>query len=138
MKAHNVHMERRTLTSTDGSAALADGGGPHPTAVLTQALVRAGKELGLTQADVGAIVGRDRTALSRGAIEPSSKSGELALLLIRVYRALFVLVGGDAAQMRHWMRTHNLHVGGVPADLVRTVPGLMRVVEYLDAIRGRV
>ena len=30
------------------------------------------------------------------------------------------------------------HVGGVPAELVRTVPGLVRVVEYLDAIRGRV
>ena len=29
-------------------------------------------------------------------------------------------------------------VGGVPVELIRTVPGLMRVVEYLDAIRGRV
>ena len=133
-----VRMERQPLSPTAGTAALADGGTPQPAPVLTQALVRAGKELGLTQADVGAIVGRDRTALSRGAIEPNSKSGELALLLIRAYRALFVLVGGDAAQMKHWMRTHNLHVGGVPAELVRTVPGLMRVVEYLDAIRGRV
>jgi hypothetical protein len=26
----------------------------------------------------------------------------------------------------------------VPAELVRSVPGLVRVVEYLDAIRGRV
>lgn len=130
-------MERHGFSPT-GTAALADGAVPQPAPVLTQALVRAGKELGLTQADVGAIVGRDRTALSRGAIEPDSKSGELALLLIRAYRALFVLVGGDAAQMKHWMRTHNLHVGGIPADLVRTVPGLMRVVEYLDAIRGRV
>jgi hypothetical protein len=46
-------------------------------------------------------------------------------------------VGGEPRQMKHWMHTHNLHVGGIPADLVRTVPGLMRVVEYLDAIRGR-
>jgi hypothetical protein len=36
------------------------------------------------------------------------------------------------------MHTHNLHVGGVPAELIRTVPGLVRVVEYLDSIRGRV
>ena len=113
---------------------------PEPTAgpVLSRALVQAGKELGLTQADLGAIVGRDRTALSRGAIEPGTKSGELALLLIRVYRALYVLVGGEPRQLKHWMHTHNLHVGGVPAELVRTVPGLRRVVEYLDAIRGRV
>lgn len=131
-------MERRTPVSTANSGAIADGLTPRAAPVLTQALVRAGKDLGLTQAEVGAIVGRDRTALSRGSIEPDSKSGELALLLIRAYRALFVLVGGEPRQMKHWMRTHNLHVGGVPADLVRTVSGLMRVVEYLDAIRGRV
>jgi hypothetical protein len=131
-------MERRTPLPTAGSTALADGVTPRAGLVLTKALVRAGKDLGLTQAEVGAIVGRDRTALSRGAIEPDSKSGELALLLIRAYRALFVLVGGEPRQMKHWMRTPNLHVGGVPAELVRTVPGLMRVVEYLDAIRGRV
>jgi Protein of unknown function (DUF2384) len=106
--------------------------------VLTRALVKAGKELGLTQSELGSIVGRDRTALSRGAVAPDTKSGELALLLIRIYRALFVLVGGEPRQMKHWMHTHNHHVGGVPAELVRTVPGLMRVVEYLDAVRGRV
>jgi Protein of unknown function (DUF2384) len=111
---------------------------PDPTAVLTQALITAGKELGLTQAELGAVVGRDRTALNRKSIEPGTKSGELALLLLRVYRALYVLVGGDPRQMKHWMHTHNLHVGGVPAELIRTVPGLVRVVEYLDAIRGRV
>jgi hypothetical protein len=127
----------RPLQMTD-SAALAEGGSPRPGPVLTRALVQAGKELGLTQADLGAIVGRDRTALSRRAIEPDSKSGELALLLIRAYRALFVLVGGEPRQMKHWMHTHNHHVGGTPAELVRTVAGLMRVVEYLDAIRGRV
>lgn len=130
-------MERHRSRSDTSATAVADDS-PRPGSVLSMALVRAGKELGLTQADIGVVVGRDRTALSRGAIEPNSKSGELALLLIRAYRALFVLVGGEPRQMRHWMHTHNLHVGGVPAELVRTVPGLMRVVEYLDAIRGRV
>ena len=118
--------------------AVADGANLRPAEVLTRALVKAGKELGLTQADLGAIVGRDRTVLSRGALEPDTKSGELALLLIRAYCALFVLVGGESRQMKHWMHIHNHHVGGVPAELVRSVPGLMRVVEYLDAIRGRV
>jgi hypothetical protein len=129
-------MERNSTTL--GAHAVADGANLRPAEVLTRALVKAGKELGLTQAELGSIVGRDRTALSRGALEPGTKSGELALLLIRAYRALFVLVGGEPRQMKHWMHTHNHHVGGVPAELVRSVPGLMRVVEYLDAIRGRV
>jgi hypothetical protein len=131
-------MERNRPIAVRTAAAIADSGAAQPSVVLTRALVKAGKELGLTQADIGAIVGRDRTALSRGTIEPQTKSGELALLLIRAYRALYVLVGGDARQMKHWMRTGNHHVGGVPAERVRNVPGLMRVVEYLDAIRGRV
>src|SRR4051794_25635538 len=115
-----LHMERIHRMQSQTSSAVADLG-LEPAGVLTPALIKAGKELGLTQADVGAIVGRDRTALSRGAIEPQSKSGELALLLVRAYRALFVLVGGDPHQMKHWMHTANHHVGGVPAELIKTV-----------------
>ncbi len=126
---------RSTTGRTDSAATVAD---PLPGEVLTRALIAAGRDLGLTQVDLGRIVGRERTALNRKAIEPSTKSGELALLLIRAYRALYVLVGGEPRQLKHWMHTHNHHVGGVPAELVRTVPGLVRVVEYLDAIRGRV
>ena len=129
-------MERNS--SNLAGHAVADGASLSAAGVLAFALVKAGKELGLTQAELGSIVGRDRTALSRGALEPGSKSGELALLVIRAYRALFVLVGGEPRQMKHWIHTHNLHVGGVPAELISSVPGLVRVVEYLDAIRGRV
>ncbi|MGH8161816.1 MAG: MbcA/ParS/Xre antitoxin family protein [Gammaproteobacteria bacterium] len=112
---------------------------PEPGDVLIEALIAAGKALGLTQADVGAIIGKGRTAISRrDPLEPSAKSGELALLLIRCYRSLFVLVGGDATLMRHWMHTANHHTGGVPAKQLHSVQGLIRVVEYLDAIRGKV
>ena len=110
---------------------------PDAASVIAKALLNAGKELGLTQATLGAVIGKDRTAISRSGIDPDSKAGELALLLIRAYRALHVLVGGDGGQMRHWMRTENHHVGGIPAERIRTVQGLLRVVEYLDAIRGR-
>ena len=110
---------------------------PDAPRVLASALVNAGKELGLTQADLGTVIGRDRTALSRGQLDPESKAGELALLLIRAYRALFALVGGDREAMRHWMHTENLHTRGVPAEQIRSVQGLTRVVEYLDAIRGK-
>jgi Protein of unknown function (DUF2384) len=110
-------MERNS--SNLARHAVADGASLSAAGVLASALVKAGKELGLTQAELGSIVGRDRTALSRGALEPGSK-------------------GGEPRQMKHWMHTHNLHVGGVPAELVRSVAGLVRVVEYLDAIRGRV
>jgi hypothetical protein len=131
MERNGPHLEPPVTPERDRSEAAA---GP----VLSKALARAGKALGLSQAEVGGVIGRDRTALARNAIDPDTKSGELALLLVRVYRSLHVLVGGDARQLRHWMHTPNLHLGGVPAELVRSVPGLVRVVEYLDALRGRV
>jgi hypothetical protein len=110
---------------------------PNRREVLSKALLAAGHELGLTQAELGQVVGRDRSTLIRG-IDPRSKAGELALLLIRVYRSLHVLVGGDPKAIAHWMHTENRHTGGVPAEQIKSVPGLARVVEYLDAIRGKV
>ena len=105
--------------------------------VLAKATARAGKALGFKQDEIASILGRDRSVFSRG-IEPTDKSGELALLLVRVYRGLFVLVGGEGEAMRHWMRNENRHTGGVPAGQVHSVTGLVEVVGYLDAIRGKV
>ncbi|MGD8559175.1 MAG: MbcA/ParS/Xre antitoxin family protein [Gammaproteobacteria bacterium] len=105
--------------------------------VLGKALLNAGKALGLSQTEVGKIIGKDRTSINRG-VDPDSKSGELALLLIRCYRSLYVLVGGNAGDMKHWMHTENHHTGGIPAAQIQTVQGLNRVVGYLDAMRGKV
>jgi hypothetical protein len=110
---------------------------PDSKTVLSKALLNAGRLLGLSQADIGEVVGKDRSSIARG-LDPASKSGELALLLIRVYRSLFVLVGGEPGDLRHWMHTENRDLGGVPAQQLRTVAGLTRAVEYLDAMRGRV
>lgn len=110
---------------------------PDAAATLTKALLNAGRELGLTQQEIGEVVGRNRTSLHRQGVEPDTKSGELALLLVRVYRGLHVLVGGARDDMRHWMRTQNRHTGGIPAEQVKSVTGLVRVVEYLDAIRAK-
>ncbi len=106
--------------------------------VLGRAASRAAEKLGLTPADLADIVGRDRTSISRRGIDPASKPGELALLLIRCYRSLAVLVNDNQAQIRHWMRTNNLHTGGTPAQQLRTIDGLVNVTTYLDAIRARV
>jgi DNA-binding XRE family transcriptional regulator len=109
-------------------------------AVLAKALLSTREQLGLTQQELADIVGVHRTAISRWAdsgLRPQSKTGELALLLIRVYRALFALFGGNLQDMQHFLRTENRHLAGVPLVLMGQVQGLVRVVEYLDAIRGK-
>ncbi len=106
-------------------------------AVLTKALLNAGRAMGLSQAHIGEVIGKDRTSLRR-KLNRESKSGELALLLIRVYRALYALMGGNAGDIRHWLHTENHHTGGVPAEQIKQLQGLIRVLEYLDAMRGRI
>lgn len=126
-------MSRLSPNDMLSSHTLAEAG----PAVLAKAVINAGKELGLTQATIGQAIGKDRTSISRG-LDPRSKAGELALLLVRCYRSLYVLVGGKTADMKHWMHTPNRHTGGIPAEQVQTVPGLIHVVEYLDAMRGKI
>lgn len=110
---------------------------PEPDLILAKAALNAAKALGLTQEELGRVIGRDRTRISSG-INPGSKSGELALLFIRCYRSLFALMGGDEANMRYWFETLNLHTQGLPREQVQQIQGLTRVVEYLDALRGKI
>lgn len=115
---------------------------PLPEAVLAKAVLKASEQLGLKQAELAAVLGLHRTAISRlkqnPSLDPQSKQGELALLLIRLARALFALTGGDEAWIRHFMQTPNKVTGGIPAQQIESIQGLMTVLQFVDAIRGKV
>lgn len=115
---------------------------PDASTVLTKALLRASERLGLSQAALARTIGvseatASRVARGRSVIDPTTKEGELALMLLRAFRSLDALVGGDAEATRAWMRAENDHLRGVPAARVQTVEGLADVVAYLDALRAR-
>jgi hypothetical protein len=71
-------------------------------------------------------------------LEPDTKPYELALLLVRLFRSLDAVVGGDEASLRSWMMTTNRALRGVPRDLVQTAAGLVAAVDYVDAVRARI
>ncbi|MFM9089751.1 MAG: MbcA/ParS/Xre antitoxin family protein [Cyanobium sp.] len=107
--------------------------------LLLQAVLRAADQLDLSRSALARALGRDRSLFSRAkGIAPASKTGELALLLVRLYRSLAVLVGNDPAQMRHWFHTANHHTGGVPAEQVERTEALVEIVHYLDAMRAHI
>jgi len=120
------------------TVAIAD---PRAAQVLTRAVVGATQRLGLTQRTTAATLGVSEATvsrLSRGrSIDPATKEGELAVLLVRLYRSLDAMVGGNEAQASAWLHSKNLHLNGTPNELIRTVGGLVHVVEYLDALRGK-
>ena len=121
--------------------------GLHPAAAsagrtLAKATLRAADLLGLTQAELAPILGVSRATVSRIAsgehvLAPEQKSWELAALFVRLFRSLDALVGSNEAQARAWLNSDNLALGGVPRELIPRTEGLVRVIQYLDAARGR-
>lgn len=110
-------------------------------AVLGKATARASSALGLSGKALAQAVGFSEATISRvikgeRGIDPTSKEGELSLLLVRVFRSLDALVGGDDAKRRLWMTTHNSALNGVPIELIRTAEGLVRTLAYLDGMRA--
>lgn len=115
---------------------------PDKSHVLAKALLNVSDELGLQTLELANALGVDRSAISKlrnkMTLEPDSKKGEIALHLIRVARALHALTNGDRDWMHAFMRSENQGTGGIPAKQIANLDGLMRVVRYVDAMRGKI
>ena len=109
--------------------------------VLTKALLRAADRLDLTNKVLAAIIGVSEATVSRmrsgsHRLQERQKSFELAVLFVRFYRSLDAIVGGDDAVASIWLRSRNAILGTEPLGAIQTVPGLMHVIQYLDARRA--
>jgi hypothetical protein len=105
--------------------------------LVAEACGRAVQILGLSREELSAVVGKHRTSIDRSGLDPNTKEGELGLLLLRVYRSLHALCGGDQSLMRHWIDQPNRQLGEQPPRLLLSrIEGLNRVANYLDALRG--
>lgn len=114
---------------------------PDSAEVLARAVSTAARLLGVRNNRLAQVIGTSEASVSRlssgRSIDPDSKEGELALLFLRMYRSLDALVGGDDTKARAWLHAENAHLGGVPAERIRRAEGLVDVIHYLDAMRGR-
>jgi len=110
-------------------------------AVLSKALLRAARFLHLSNAQLAGVLGVSESSIHRLAsgarqLEPQSKEGELALLLVRLYRSLDSVVGGDDKLRTAWLQSHNRALNGRPVDLIASAAGLVNAVAYLDGARA--
>lgn len=108
-------------------------------AVIGKAVLRAADLLGLSARKLAQVLGTSEPSLSRlksGTYRLDGKAYELAVLLVRVFRSLDAIAGGDAAVVRHWMSNDNSALGGRPVDRIMTISGLTDVLAYLDARRA--
>ena len=114
---------------------------PDRGAILTKAVLSAAARLGLTGRELATTLGISEPTVSRmksGAyrLEIESKPFELAALLVRLFRSLDAITGGDEAVARAWMRAGNAAFDAAPADRISSITGLIDVVQYLDARRA--
>jgi uncharacterized protein (DUF2384 family) len=112
--------------------------------VLTLAVVEAARRLKLRSTEVTAIIGVSQPTASRllngkFQLAEGAKSWELGAHLVRLYRSLSTMVGGDDELARAWLRSANRALGGrTPLDAIRSVEGLVHACDYVDAHRARV
>lgn len=115
---------------------------PERDAVLAKAVIRAADQLGLSKATLGRVLGLSQATVTRlyqgqYRLDPDSKPGELARLLLRLFRSLDSIVGSTEAA-RAWLGSDNTGLNGVPRELILETRGLVHVTDYLDAHRARV
>jgi len=110
-------------------------------AVVTKATLNAASKLRITNKLLANIIGVSEATVSRMysgryLLQPGQKSFELAVLFVRLYRSLDAIVGGDDAVASTWLKSRNTALDGEPIAFIQTVPGLMNVIQYLDARRA--
>ena len=110
-------------------------------AVLTKAVLRTADILGLKNAELADIIGVSAPTVTRlrqgkAFLAPGDKSYELGVMLVRLYRSLSPILGGDDTSAQSWLRGENIALRGAPIDLIKTIPGLAETVRYVDARRA--
>jgi hypothetical protein len=109
--------------------------------LLTKAVLRAADRLAIKNAVLARILGLSGPTISRMRngkyrLDRGQKPFELAVLLIRLYRSLDGIVGGDDSVAADWLTSQNTVLDGAPLELIQSVSGLANVIHYLDARRA--
>jgi transcriptional regulator with XRE-family HTH domain len=115
---------------------------PEPRLVLTSAVLRACALLEITQSSLAQILGLSPSTVSRMAsgaytLDDQKKEWELGALFVRLFRSLDAVIGSNDAAARRWLNSENSGLKARPIDMIRSTEGLVHVVQYLDAARGR-
>lgn len=110
---------------------------------LTKAVLRAAELLHISKQSLAQILGVSASTVSRMfsgqylLLPGRNKEWEFAVLFVRMFRSLDAIFGHNDAALQ-WLGGDNLALHGKPKELIQSAEGLVRVLHYLDAHRGRI
>ncbi len=109
--------------------------------VLTKALSRVAEYWGLSNKQLGGVIGLSETTTLRlkngtHTLKHGSKPWELSLMLLHAYRGLDAYMGGHTENQKCWLTAENDMLGGAPIDLMCNIEGLANIAQYIDYLRG--
>ena len=112
-----------------------------PRGLLSKATWRAARQLGLSGAALSRVIGLSEATVSRLGrgewdVAPQSKEGQLAALVVRLFRSLDEIVGNDAAKVAAWMGSYHRALNGIPRELIESPQGLVMTLQYVDTMRA--
>lgn len=110
-------------------------------AVISKALKKASDYWGINNKQLGEFCGLSEATISRlkngqYVLDYNSKSWQLALIFLRIFRGLDAYMGGNIDNEKAWLKANNHALGGKPIELMKNVEGLASVAQYIDYARG--
>ena len=109
--------------------------------LLVKAALNAAENLDLDEVHLGLVLGLNDTTITQlkvnGELDSLSKAGQRALQLIKIFKLLHILSGGDVDWMRHFMQKHNSLTGGVPVEQIKSEEGLVKVTQCLQNLLAK-
>lgn len=114
---------------------------PTPAEVLTKATLNAARLLGLSHAELAQVLRTSASSVSRlgssaRLIDPDGYEGKSAIMLVKIFRALDLLVGDDADARLAWMGAYNKALGGIPREAILDAEGIVYTLNYLNGMKG--
>ncbi len=117
---------------------------PERSSVLSQAVAETAKHLDIRPTELGMIIGISQSSASRlfsgeFYLNESRPEWQLSALLVRLYRGLYSIVGHNDDLARTWLKSANRAFNEKPPlEEIKTITGLVRVCDYVDAHRAPV
>ena len=112
-----------------------------PNMALAGALYKCAAFLGVAQAELAMMLKVSPSAMSksfRNGIDPNKLQGRYSLMIIRVYRSLYVLFGGNKELMVKWIRGRLILFDKSPIDMMHDETDIVYLNEYLDSMKTKI